>query len=263
MKKSKPIAKKWIWISIAISVVVYSLIGFLIYPVKAYLSSDAVYAETVIPSLIDYFSDILEVGVVSLFYAMMIAFLYRYNGGMLAVFVSFTAVTLYKCLVNTVMTWINIGEVSLTWYWDMADVVFFTLLELVQMLIVYWFAKRFIDEFALVRETKLKFARENVEAEINLQVPYPYKKLFSMKNCLLKSALVCAIITFVAKASGTIIEDVWDIIIGGLPQQPQTWLLMGINYVSMILWGVLVYFVTIGAIAIILNKKKQIEAITK
>ena len=257
MKKAKPISKKWILISIAIAIVIYSLIGFLIYPMKAYLSSDVVYKETVIPTVLDYFSDILEVGVVSLFYAMMIAFLYKYNGGMPTVFGTFALVTVYKCLINMAMTWINGGRISLTWYWDLVDVIYFTLLEMVQMFIVYLFAKRFIDEFALVREAKLKFARENAGVDNSLEEPYPFKKLFSIKNCLLKSALVCAIITFVAKASGTIIEDVWDIMIGGLPQQPQTWLLMAINYVSMILWGVLVYFFTLGATAVMLNEKKS------
>ena len=255
MKKAKPIAKKWILIAAVIAVAIYSLIGFLISPAKADLSSNAVYSETVIPTLLDYFSDVLEIVVISSFYAIIIAFLYRYNRGVLAVFGFFVIVTAYKYFVNTVMTWISVGSVSLTWYWDVVNVIFFTLLELVQMLIIYWFAKRFIDEFALLREAKMKFVKEGDVGAVSLQEPYPYKKLFSLKNCILKSALVCAIITFVAKASGLIIGDLWYIVINGLPEQPLTWLLMMVNYVSMIVSGLLVYFVTIGNTALILNDK--------
>lgn len=257
MEKAKPIAKKWIFISAAVAIAVYGLIGFLISPVKAYLSSDAVYSETVIPTMLDYLSDILEIGVVSLFYAVIIAFLYRHNGGMFAVFGTFAFVTLYKCFINTAMTWINIGGVSSEWFWDLADVIYYTMFEIAQMTVIYLLAKRFIGEFYLLREAKLKFAKDDDGTGVSLQEPYPYQRLFSIKNCLLKSVLACAVVTFVFMVSISILSDSLTILIGGLPQQPQTWLLMAINYVSMILWGVLVYFFTLGATAVILNKKKS------
>lgn len=255
-KKDKPISKKWILISVAIAVAVYSLIGFLIWPAKAYLSSDAVYTDTLLPDMLNYASDILEIGVVSFFYATMIVLLYKYNKGMTVLSVAFVVITAYKYLVNTAMTWYNTGSIPLMWYWDLADVIFYTLLEVIQLFVIYLFVKRFIDEFGLLRETKLKFATEYGGEVPPIQEPYPFKRLFDLKNCLLNSALVCAGITFVAKVSGVIMGDVWYIILNGWPTLAETWLLMLLNYASMILSGILVYFFVIGAEALMLREKK-------
>lgn len=257
MKKDvKPISKKWILISVGAALVIYSVIGFIIWPAMAYLSSDAVYTDTLLPDILNYLADMLEIGAVSIFYAAMITLLYKYNRGMVTLTAAFCAVTVYKYFINIAMTWYNSGSVPLLWYWDLVDVLFYTLLELIQLLVIYFFVKRFIDEFIALRETKQKFAREENSDATIIQEPYPFNKLFSFKNCLLTSALVCAIITFVAKVSGVVVGDLWFIYLTGWPSSIETWLLMLLNYTSMILSGVLVYFFVIGAEALMLREKK-------
>ena len=258
MKKNvKPILKKWVLISVVTALAIYSIIGFIIWPGMAYLSSDAVYTDTLLPDMLNYLADVLEIGAVSIFYAAMISLLYKYNRGMFTLTAAFSAVTVYKYFINTAMTWYNSGSIPLLWYWDLVDVLFYTLLELIQLFVVYFFVKRLVDEYVTLREAKLKFAMKENSDEAHIQEPYPFNKLFSLKNCLLTSALVCAIITFVAKVSGVIVGDLWFIYLEGWPESIETWLLMLLNYTSMILSGVLVYFFVVGAEALMLKEKKS------
>ena len=257
-KKDKPISKKWILISFATAVVIYSLCGFLILPARDYLSSvDVVYAETVIPDILNYTSDLLEIGVIALFYASMICLLYKFGTGINLLIALFTAATVYKYAVNVLVTWLNQHSIPLLWYWDIVDVVFFTLLELLQLAVIYFIIKRIIGEYILRREAKTKFEGRGENGAVGIEEPYPYKGIFNLKNCILASVFVCAVATFAAKLLGPLVNDLISIISFGLPKDTETWLLMATQYISMALPGILMYFLIVGFTIPMLKQKGQ------
>ncbi len=242
--------RSWLTLCALIFAVAYSLMCYVLPYIIYELDSNILYSDTPIPTLLSYLRSLAELFAISFSYAVMICLLYRgEKGGTRPVFWLFLVSSVYKHLSNTVMTWIFAGSIPSSYIWDIADVVFFTALEFLQILVIYFVVKdvisRYKDSFA---------ARQRVSADA--AGAYPFKCIYDKGNCLLRSIYVCAIVTFVAKLGGALISDVWTMIAYGLPRENITWLLMLLNYASKLLFGAVTYIVVYVSVSKLLKSHK-------
>ena len=248
--------KKWLWSSGMIFGVIYSLNCFVISPLITHLTADVVYADTAIPTLLGYLYEILELVAIAFSYSVLIMTLYRYGRKKcVGVFVLFTIATLYKYFANTLCTWLSDGGLPSLWGWDVVNVVFYTALELLQLFVIYLIVGRIITKFTdrrLAIERAIKKTLSTSETEEGsaasltekMRDPYPFEKVFDKDNCLLRSAFICGVVTLVAKlVVGALISDIWLILLSGIPQEGETWLLMIVNYTVKIILGAVTYFI--------------------
>lgn len=259
VKADKTVLKKWILWSGIVFAVAYSLNCFLISPITSALTNDVVYADTAIPTLLGYLNELLELGAISFLYAVLLLTVYRYGTGKTAgVFILFAVATLYKYTANTAYTWISDWKLPSLWGWDIVNIFYYTLLELAQLLIIFFLTRRIITRYTdkrLVMERALEKTGDTFTD--TAEEAYPFVRLFDMKNCLLRSAFICALVTLVAKLAGSVISDAWLMIVYGAPKESVTWLLMILNYLTRIIMGSVSYMlVLISMIALNRSRKK-------
>ena len=158
MKKAdKSVFKKWIWLAMIVSVVIYSINGFAITKVMEIMSNNVVYAETAIPTLLDFLGELLEIGAISLFYAVLLLAVYKWGTERAGkVFVMFGIATFYKYCTTVIMGWIGNGSVPLLWLLDVVWILIYMGLELIQLMIIYKISKKIILKFTEERSFVLK-----------------------------------------------------------------------------------------------------------
>ena len=260
MKKNQiDFGRRWLLAGTLALFVLYSLNCFVVLPLRNMLSSDILFADNlVIINLVSLLGELIEVAAISFFYAVLLLLIYRCGSkrGALA-FIPFAAATVYKYCANTAVSWMYEGSIPSKWAWDIVNVFFYTALELLQLFIVFLFVKGVITLYTEKRDIRLKAARTaGYEGEAIAQDVYPFDRLYDRSNCLLRSAFICALITVIAKEIGSVVSDVWLIVLYGLPEDPITWLFMAVNYISKVILGFAVYFVTVWSMNI-LNKNTE------
>ena len=247
-------AAKWSIISIVTMAVIYSINAFLILPFIRMLSNDIMYADSFLVIVLEYLAEIIEVCAVAVCYAMMLALLYD-EGKVGRVFIIFSSVTVYKNLSITAMVWIESGKIPDLWVWDIVDDLYFTALELVLLLIIYAIVKRIIGRYTDKRLIAQRvFGKTGEPSE--LKRPYPFDRIYDGSNCLLRSAGVCALATFIAKVFGELANDIMYIVSAGFPKEGTTWIYMLLNYASKALFGVIVYLTVCVTLNIMLREEK-------
>ena len=239
--------------------ILYSLNCFLILPVRNMLASDVLFASNlVVINLLSLVGELLEVTAISVFYAVMLWVIYRYGSksatGTITLFV---VATVYKYAANTAVSWIYDGSIPTTWAWDIVDVLFYGALEFLQLLIIFAFVKGVITQYTEKRDLILRVAaKSDSDTTSVLECVYPFDCLYKRSNCLLRSAFICAVVTVISKEVGALVSDVWLIAVYGLPEDAVTWLHMLVSYVSKVLLGFVVYFVTVCAMNLLGVEKR-------
>ena len=238
--------------------VLYSLNCFVILPVSNMLASDILYASNlIITNLLSLISELTELVAISVFYAAILLTVYRCGAkkGARALAI-FAAATAYKYVANMAVSWAYDGSIPASWAWDIVDVIFFTALEMLQTVIVFVLIKSVIVGYTEKRDMRLRAAEKSgCEVDTVPDDVYPINCLYKKSNCLLRSAFICATVTVIAKGIGAVVSDVWLIAMYGLPEDANTWLLMAINYISKVILGFVVYFVTVLAMNMLNDKK--------
>ena len=233
---------------IIVAAVIYSLNSFVLLPIGRVLTSNVMYADSVLPIIIGYVAELLEGVAVAFFYGLVLISIYhgRKKGG---VFVAFASLTAYKYLADTVMEWVEADKIPELWIWDIVDVIYFTGLELLLLFIVFALSKKIMQKY-----TDEKLLAERIFAKtgeaIEYQGVYPFRRLYDRSNCLLKAAGACALATVVAKLFGDLASDIMYIISYGFPQEGITWIYMILNYASKLIFGAVAYL----SIYLFLNK---------
>jgi len=208
--------------------VAYALYCLVLSPLYFWLDSNVAYANTVLPAIMHYLGIAAELTAISVFYGVMIYGIRRFGarnfGGCTVIYAVATAC---KYTVNIVMTWITFyGVIPATWIWDVANVVFYTALEMIQLWIITAIVKHIL---------KREEDREDASSSA---------LIYDSSNVFMKCALVCGIVTVVAKLVGRVSNDVWSMIVSGLPQKPITVVLMLLSYLSCVILGVICYVIT-------------------
>lgn len=254
MKKRMSRSAKWTFTSVISVAAIYSINAFLILPFIRIMSNDVMYAGSLWLDALSYLAEIAEVCAVSVCYAFMLATLY--DGGKTGkIFAIFAGLTAYKNLATTAMMWIESGKVPELWVWDIVDDIYFTALELVLLLIIFKIVSRIIGKYTDKRSAAQRVLQKAGEMP-ELDMPYPFERIYDRSNCLLRSASVCALATFIAKVAGELANDVMYIASAGFPKEWITWVYMLVNYVLKALFGVVVYFTVRVSLDVMLKDEK-------
>lgn len=258
-KTHDPIKKKWMLISLTVFAVVFSINSLLISPAIKVISNDILYSDTLLPVLLSYLREVFELAAISVFYAVMICILYKCGKGrMKALFILFAAAAAYKYLASTVMSRVMSGSITSSWALDISNVLFFTLLEFLQLVIIYCLIRPEIEHFNAKRalaEKKLSVLGDSTD--VTVPCAYPFGKLYDKENCLCRSAFVCALVIFIAKLFGDAVSDIWVIIYGGFPSEWVTWVLMAVNYLSKVIFAGIAYLIIYGVMSLLLRKTEK------
>lgn len=252
-KTTNPKIRKRLYLLNAVSfAVLYSVCCFVILPIVFYMDSDIAYESSVLPSILYYLKVILEIIAVSVSYAAAIYGIYRLGcRNFYGIILVFAASTAYKYATNVLVSWIfTEHSIPLGWFMDVVDVMYFTALEVVQFLIVFGVARRIVGRY-INRYDAVARAGGRIPDEERV---YPLKWSYDRSNCISRSVFVCAAVTFVAKMLGTLVSDVWSIILYGFPQNVSSVAMMIFSYALNAVLGVLCYFATAFAIMVFFER---------
>lgn len=242
-------------ISIIIMAAVSSINAFLIMPFLRLLSNDVLYDGTWPLWVAEYFTKVLEVCAVSIGYALLIAYIYEQRK-VWQVFVIVGSLTAYRNAANMLELWIDAKRVSSSWMWEVINVLYYTALELVLLLVICLIAKKAIEKHS-DRTLIAQRVFESTGEVVPVEAAYPFRRIFDKNNCLLAAAGVCSIVTFVAKIFGQLADDIWYIIADGWPTRASTWGAMALNYISQVIFGLVVYFAVRTALVVMLKHKTE------
>ncbi len=232
MKENDKKVRKRLYAAAILSfAVLYSLCCFLLSPLYFGLDSNIAFSNTVLPVIVQYVGIAAELIAISVFYGIMIYGIYRFgHQGFRASIGIYAIATVGKYTANIVMTWMTYNRaIPRNWLSDIGNIVFYTALEMVQLIIIYAISRHII-------------ANNRAEA-------LPFGKLYDRGNPLMKSAFVCGVVTVAAKLLGKLADDALAIILSGLPKNPMTVVLMILSYLSVAVLGVICYFVTVSAVS--------------
>lgn len=244
------IRKKLCLVSAVSFAVLYTLYCFAVSPLYIGAVGNVAYSETLVPDLLYYLGRLLELVAISISYASVIYGIYALGRARSKVcsFI-FLLATLYKYTANMVVSWLYAGGVSEEWIWDLINVLFYTLLEAIQLGVI----------LLLVHPVITKFKQRNqvlAKAGQPMSV-YPFQKLYDKSNCLMKSAMIAAVVVFVSKIFGQLVNDIYYILVSGLPKEANTSILMAVSYISNLLFGLICYIATMFTLMKIAEKSEK------
>ena len=199
--------------------------------------SNVAYDNSFAPDVMLYLNTLVELFAMAVFYGVLIFGIYKFcpSGFKGAPFI-FILTTLYKYTANVFMDWYKNGSIPLEWIWDVIDVIFYTVLEAIPLLIVLALAKSIFKHHA---EKERAFAKIGKSISV-----YPFEKIYDKSNPLQKSAFVCALVVFFSKLLGSLTNDIAAIIESGLPKETKTVWLMLTAYISNVIFGLLCFIIT-------------------
>lgn len=235
-QKGYAISKLYLYSALCFSIL-YALYCFVISPLYIFLVNDIAFSETALTWIVELVGNVCELSAISVAYAVTAFCFYKFETARSAPHILiFVLATLLKYLINTAMTWITYGSIPLSWAWDIVDVMFYTVLELIPLVVVLLAVKGIMN----------KHRRSVINSGgANDSIP---KKIYDKRDPLLRSCMVCAMITFVVKVAGLLINDVWGIVFYGFPKEIVSILLMLLGYAMNVIFGVVCYFVMYAAL---------------
>ena len=80
MKKAdNAVLKKWVKMSAIIFAIAYSLNCFVVSKLTIIISNNVIFSDTVVPQLIEYLGEMIELGAISFCYAVLLLVIYKSN----------------------------------------------------------------------------------------------------------------------------------------------------------------------------------------
>ena len=229
-KMNDKAAHKLYGISALCFAIAYSVYCFAILPLYFRLDANVDFANGFLPNAIGYIGSAVENVAIFVFYGILICGIYHFGYyGFRGIVGVFAVATVYKYTANMFMSWVRGGAVPTTWIWDIVNIVFYTALELLMLWIIIEIVRRMI-------------------AGSRQQTP-EFVKLYDKTNPLMRSALVCSIVTVSVKVLGNLINDVIFVVEYGLGSYFESCISVVFNYLSVLLLGVVCYAVSLLVIA--------------
>lgn len=225
----------------------YSLLCFVISPIYVATVNDIAYDDTIVPELLSYLGVMVELMAIAIFYAVLILGIHKFclskfRGGI----VLFILATLYKYSINVLMDWLKNGSIPREWFIDVANVLFYCLLEAIQLVLILFIAKRILTK---AQDTKYA-ATDKIS----------FVGLYNSNNPFMRSALACSLVVALSKILGLLINDVMTMAISGLPEKAGTVGLMILAYLSNVLLGFLCYVVLLFVIMKLVERYRISES---
>ena len=230
--------------------ILYALYCFVISPLYIFLVNDIAFSEAVLPWIVELVGNVCELAAISVAYAVIAFCFYKFETIRSAPHILiFISATLLKYLTNTAVTWITYGCIPINWAWDIVDVMFYTVLELIPFVIVLIAVKGIMNKH---RRSVINSDDANDSTS---------RRIYDKRDPLLRSCMVCAIITFIVKVAGLLINDVWGILFYGFPEGFVNILLMLLSYAINAIFGVVCYFVMYAALLNMSDKFQENDLI--
>ncbi len=235
----------------------YCLYCFALVPLGNILANNVQYMDTALPTVVEYVYDLVEIVAISLAYAVSIYSIYRYGVGRIGVpAIIFSLVTLFKYVMNVLMTWFDNGFEIRVWS-DIRSILvpmFFELLQyFVVLLIAYKILSAHLDFVAQKRKADKKLGVEPSGEGI-----YPFRSFVDLENPMIKGAFWAGVIVAATKVAQRIFYDILYTVMYGIPQLSEIPGMI-IYYSSDILCGVACYFAVIWLLMLFLEKKIKRE----
>ena len=236
----------------------YCLYCFVLVPLCNMYANNIQYMDTVLPTVIEYIYDLVEIIAIALAYAVSVYSIYRYGVSKIAApAIIFSSVTFFKYVSNLIMTWKDIGFGTDDLWSDIRSILIPLLLELLQyfvvLLIAYKTLSGHLDFINGKRKAEKRLGRETGGDGI-----YPFKSLFDLTNPMLKCALWAGVIVAVTKVAQRILYDVLYTVMFGLPRLAEIPVMI-VYYVSDIVFGAACYFAMVLILMLLLEKKLKRE----
>ena len=233
-------------VTVAVSfAILYALCCFVIFPANVLMSDDVAFEGTVVPELISYLGAVAEIAAIAVAYAAIVCRIHNSGrSSVRGIAAIFAVATLCKYVSRTAIYWAIYGSIPLEWGWDIANAVFYAALELLQLLIVVAVTERILNK-----------AHPSEDCS-----EYRITKLYDGRNPLMRAALWSSVIAVAAKVAGALTDDIFTMVITGLPKNPETVILMIVNYVSNVIFGAVCYLVMIAVIFKLTEKREHRNA---
>lgn len=229
----KALRKKLYLFSAITLAAIYTLNGLVVSPIYIGVINDIMYDGSVLVDLLFYIRRLLELIAVAATYAILIYGIYRFTlsnfKGGVGIFIG---ATLYKYSLNAIVDWVNNGGIPTTWLVDILYVLYYSLLELLQLAFVLVIVCSLISRHWKAVEFCQKVGKTHLIPDI-----LPFKKLYDKANCLLRSVLACSIVILVINLMTQAINDILTI------EKILDPLLMVVAYLAEIVLAVICYFV--------------------
>ncbi len=236
----------------------YCLYCFALVPLGNMYANDVQYMNTVLPTVIEYIYDLVEIAAIALAYAVSIYSIYRYGVGRIgAPAVIFSSVTLFKYVVNVFMTWKDVGFDASNLWSDIRSILVPMFFELLQYFVVLLIAYKILSAYLDMVDKKRK-ADKRLGAKPSGEGIYPFRSFVDLKNPMIKGAFWAGVIVAATKVAQRILYDVLYTVMFGIPQLSEVPGMI-IYYFSDILCGVACYFTVIWLLMLFLEKKLKRE----
>ena len=245
---------KYFWRALLFFCLLPILINTLVLvPIYSTLEADVVYSGSALSVVIKYIQDIFDLCAFSVSYALLIFSLLLLSKKELKLTVIFYIVAFFaqiplKLLMNAVVygTLGNSMQITI----DIVYLSVYFLLQILQLLVVYGFAKVDSDKY------KLYVSSLDTEKAINLsdkRLILPFSKFVDWYNPLLRSAIKTGILILSLKLLTRVINDVTY----GAPTSAGEVLLMVVYYLSDFIYGVVAYGVIVLTMSSLYEKLKK------
>ncbi len=217
----------------------YTLYCFAVSPALVYIGNDIAFNGTVVPDFLYYFGRIIEISAISAAYAVLICGAFRFTKenfkfGVLV----FAIATLYKYTSNMAIDWVMNGSIPMSWLWDVVNVIFYTVLELIQLLIVWAIIKHFAAKITSGGSTEW----------------YPFSGFYEKNNPCLRAGFFCSLVMLCSKLFGRVVNDIYSMVLLGLPEKGLTWVIMAAEYLFEMIFGLLCYIVIVFTLTKLMDK---------
>lgn len=259
MIKNGSVSRKKLNIFFAVCVaVLYCIYCFALIPLWKMYANDVLYMDTVLPEIVEYAYDLVELAVIALAYAVSVYSVYSYGlGGTWISALIFGVGTLFKYAVNLCATWLDIGFDADSLLSDISSVALPMLLELLQYFIVLLIAYRILSKYREHIKKREKAARARGE-EPAAESLYPFENLIDFKNPAVRCALYSGIVVAVSKVAQRIVYDIFYTLMYGLPDTSEI-PVMTVYYLSDIIVGIAVYFAVVFLLILFFEKRLKRE----
>ena len=228
----------------AILAAIYSLNCLVISPIYFAVLNDIMYEGSALIDILYYLRRLLELVAVAAAYAVITYGIYRlslsrFKGGV-GIFIG---ATLYKYSSNTVVDWMTNGSIPTTWPVDILYVLYYSLLELLQLALVLIIISALISR----HEKAVQYCEKSGKAHL-IPTLFPFKGLYDKENCLLRSALACTLVILLASLATQAINDILTI------EEILDPILMIVAYLAEIALAVICYFVMLVTLSVCAGK---------
>ncbi len=187
----------------------YSGLCFGLAPLAESFDADIAISDGVTQT-VSYICTVTELAAISLFYAVMLFGIFDFGARYtLPLTYIFAGATLYKYIAHKIMAFVKEGALPRELFAHVADVLLYTALEALQMLIVFLIAY------------KISQGRSGGEQEI---------RILNFKSPAVRSAMWASLVVFISKFIGRPLNDLWNIILSGPPKSSETVIKMLVWY---------------------------------